>query len=127
MTKRLVSNVFHGQVGSHSSHASKGRSPIVVLFKLRGRRRPVSRPPTVPTDIIISFHYHDDSKHTNFLCFDFTFYFDDVLGAYKLLADPPPAPRAGRLAQARRAHPEKRHRQPAGVTSAPGLLRRGGA
>ncbi|KAL8376836.1 hypothetical protein RB595_007794 [Gaeumannomyces hyphopodioides] len=54
------------------------------FFRLR-RRRPGS-PATVPTDTIIPFHYYDDSKHTNGLCFDFTFRFDDVLDADKLRA-----------------------------------------
>jgi hypothetical protein len=41
-------------------------------------------PPTVPTDTIVPFHFYDDAKHTNGLCFDFTFRFDDVLDGEKL-------------------------------------------
>jgi hypothetical protein len=38
----------------------------------------------VPTDTIVPFHFYDNVKHTNGLCFDFTFRFDDVLDGEKL-------------------------------------------
>ncbi|CAN8104747.1 unnamed protein product [Discula destructiva] len=53
--------------------------PFQVASK--GRRAP---PPTVPTDTIVPFHYYDNSKHTNGLCFDLTFQVDDVLDDDKL-------------------------------------------
>jgi hypothetical protein len=51
------------------------------FFGTGGRR---AFPPTVPTDTIIPFHFFDDAKHTNGLCFDFTFRFDDGLNGEKL-------------------------------------------
>ena len=51
------------------------------LFGFASRPAP---PPTAATDKIVPFHYYDDTKHTNGLCFDFTFRFDDVLDDEKL-------------------------------------------
>lgn len=45
-----------------------------------------TQPATVPTDLIIPFHYWDDIPTTRSLCLDYTFRFDDVLDAEKIRA-----------------------------------------
>lgn len=53
----------------------------MTIFTFRDR---AVQPPTVSTDTIVPFHYYDDTKNTNGLCFDFTFRFDDLLDDRKI-------------------------------------------